>query len=298
MHIPVLLKEVIDCLDPQPNDNFVDCTLGFAGHSKAILEKTAPNGKILGIEADNEVCEQLKVKSSKRKVESKRLIVVNDSYANFKEIVARENFKNIKGVLFDLGMSSWDLENSGRGFSFRRDEPLDMRYASRGLTAEEIINKWSEEEIERILKEYGQERFAENIAKKIIDTRCQQPIKTTFQLADIIRQAIPRRFQNQRIHPATRTFQALRIEVNDELDNLDKALPQALEVVNKGGKIAVISFHSMEDRLVKNFFKNNKDLIREKLIKPSWEEIKQNPRARSAKLRVASKLLSCSELSS
>lgn len=271
MHFPVLQKEVIEYLDPNPNENFIDCTLNGAGHSRAILEKIKPNGKVLGIEWDKEICKKIKLDN---------LIVVNDSYANLKNIA--KDFSPVDGVLFDLGMSSWHLENSGRGFSFLKDEPLDMRYSlDNDLTAEKIVNNYSLKEIETILREYGEERFAKNIAKLIVENR---PIKTTFQLKDIIR--IPK----GKIHPATRTFQALRIAVNNELGNLEKALPQAEELLVSGGRLVMISFHSLEDRIVKNFFKkSNLNILTKKPIKCSKQELKINPRSRSAKLRAAEK---------
>ena len=215
-----------------------------------------------------------------------RLILVNDSYTNLKKIVKKYKFGPISGILFDLGMSSWHLEESGRGFTFLKDELLDMRYSlENDLTAEEIVNNYSQEKIEKILKEYGEERFAKRIAKRIIHHR---PIKSTFQLVEIIKKAIPGK--RTKIHPATRTFQALRIAVNDELNNLEKALLQAVEVLEKGGRIIVISFHSLEDRIVKNFFKdsNLKVLVKKPVI-PSQEEVKTNRRSRSAKLRAAIK---------
>lgn len=289
MHIPVLQKEVIEFLDPKANENFIDCTLGLAGHTLAILEKTAPQGKVLGIEWDRELYNQLKEKCLRWNLEE-RLILVNDSYLNLKEIVERENFRNIQGILFDLGLSSWHLEESQRGFSFLRDEPLDMRYSLKSsLTAEKILNDWPETKIEEILREYGQERFARRIAREIVAARKIKPIETTFQLVEIIKKAVPRNYERGRIHPATRTFQALRIKVNDELNNLEKALPQALEVLEKGGRLVVISFHSLEDRIVKNFFRQNLKILTKKPVRPSLEEIKLNPRCRPAKLRVAEK---------
>ncbi len=231
-----------------------------------------------------------------------------------KQIVKKYRFEPVNGILFDLGMSSWHLEKSGRGFSFQNDEPLIMSYAHNEkskiksqkskiqiknkkyfLTAEEIVNKWSREAIERILREYGQERFAKRIAKKIVEERKIKPIKSTFQLVEIVKRAIPKRYQRQKIHPATRTFQALRIAVNDELENFKKGLSQSLEILEKGGRIVTISFHSLEDRICKNFFKeqNQKGLLKiltKKPITPSSQEIQKNPRASSAKLRAVEKL--------
>ncbi len=292
IHIPVLQKEVLQYLDLKPNKNFIDCTIGEGGHTASILDKNKPNGKVLGIEIDLELYQKLKLQ------DLSRLILVNDSYTNLKKIVAnlrlvsrrekKNSFGPISGILFDLGMSSWHLEDSGRGFSFMRNEPLDMRYNPRvnSLTAEEIVNNYSQEEIEKILKEYGEERLSKRIAKRIVKER---PIKTTFQLVEIIKKVTPRR---TKIHPATRTFQALRIAVNDELNNLRKVLPQAIEILAPEGRIVVISFHSLEDRIVKRFFKGEKNIkiITKKPITANEEEIKINPRSRSAKLRAVVKI--------
>ena len=297
MHIPVLQNEVLKYLDPKPNQNFIDATIGEGGHSAAILEKNAPKGKVLGIELDPELYEKLqaaklKVKNEKLK---NRLILVNDSFVNLKEIVKRERFLAVSGILFDLGMSSWHLEESGRGFSFLKNEPLDMRYSPQNpLTAEKIVNYWSKPEMEKILEEYGEERFAKKIAEEIIEARQSKPIKTTSQLVEIIKKAVLSRYRHQKIHFATRTFQALRITVNDELNNLEKALPQTLEILKPGGRLVVISFHSLEDRIVKNFYRDSSPeklkILTKKPIRPTPEEIKINPRARSAKLRAAIKL--------
>jgi len=297
MHIPVLQNEVLKYLDPKPNQNFIDATIGEGGHSAAILEKNAPKGKVLGIELDPELYEKLqaaklKVKNEKLK---NRLILVNDSFVNLKEIVKRERFLAVSGILFDLGMSSWHLEESGRGFSFLKNEPLDMRYSPQNpLTAEKIVNYWSKPEMEKILEEYGEERFAKKIAEEIIEARQSKPIKTTSQLVEIIKKAVLSRYRHQKIHFATRTFQALRITVNDELNNLEKALPQTLEILKPGGRLVVISFHSLEDRIVKNFYRDSSPeklkILTKKPIRPTPEEIKINPRSRSAKLRAAIKL--------
>jgi len=218
------------------------------------------------------------------------LILVNDSYVNLAETVRKQRFKPVSGILFDLGFSSWHLEESGRGFSFEKNEPLDMRYNPENpLTAEKIVNNWSEREIEKILREYGEERFTKRIAREIIQERKIKPIKTTFQLVETIKKSTPIWYHHRRIHPATRTFQALRIAVNDELNNLKKALPQAVEILEKDGRLAVISFHSLEDRIVKNFFRENLKILTKKPIRPSLEEIEINPRSRSAKLRVGQK---------
>ncbi|RLC35115.1 MAG: 16S rRNA (cytosine(1402)-N(4))-methyltransferase [Candidatus Nealsonbacteria bacterium] len=292
MHVPVLLKEVLECLDPQSNENFVDCTVGEAGHMAAVLEKTSPRGKGLGIEVDIELYQKLKSQTAEFSISksqfSKRLVLINDNFANLKEIVERVKFGKVNMILFDLGMSSWHLEESGRGFSFKRKEPLDMRYnTSTQLTAEKILNFWSRHELERILREYGEEKFSRQIAENIVQARKSKPIKNTLQLAEIIKRSVRGR---QKIHPATRTFQALRIAVNNELENLKQGLCQAVEILEKGGRTAVISFHSLEDRIVKNYFREKAGkasikILTKKPITPSVQEIKNNPRARSAKLR-------------
>jgi len=270
MHIPVLLNEIIEQIES--NKNYVDCTLGFGGHSKEILKKNGPNGKVLGIEIDKEIFEKT--------IKDERLIAVNDSYVNLEKIVEKHNFKDISGILLDAGMSSYHIDLSGRGFSFNKDEPLLMNYGS-GISAEEIINEYSEDEIERILREYGEEKFSRKIAKKIVEERKRKRIKSTLQLVEIVRKIVPR----SKINPATRTFQAIRIETNKELENLESVLPQALKLLNRSGKLFIISFHSLEDRIVKNFIKNNQ-LELNKPITPSEQEIKSNPRSRSAKLRI------------
>jgi 16S rRNA (cytosine1402-N4)-methyltransferase len=288
MHIPVLQKEVFQYLNPQSNENFIDCTIGSGGHTLAILEKNGPGGKVLGIDADLEQIENCKLKIENFK---KRVILACDNFSNLKEIVKRKRFRNVQGILFDLGMSSWHLEESGRGFSFLKNEQLDMNFAQdkKRLTAKEIVNNWPVEEIEKILKEYGEERFVKKIALKIIENRKIEPIiKSTFQLIQIIKEAIPLWYQHQRIHFATRTFQALRIAVNNELDNLKIALPQALDILEPRGRLVVISFHSLEDRIVKHFFKSRTKFLKiltKKPISPSKKEVEINPRSRSAKLR-------------
>jgi len=292
-HKPVLQKEILQYLDPNPNENFIDATVSEMGHTISILDRTKPNGKILGIEWDPEIIEKSKLYIENSKL-GERIILVNDSYINLKEIVAKYKFTPVNGILFDLGMSSWHLENSNKGFSFLKEELLDMRYSlTNGLSATEIINNWQEPEIERILTEYGEEKFAKKITKEIAKERKIKFIKTTFQLVKIIEKAIPFKYQHDKIHFATRTFQALRIAVNDELNNLNKVLPQAVEILAPKGKIAIISFHSLEDRIVKNFFKEEKEKLiplTKKPITPLQEEIKINPRSRSAKLRVAMKI--------
>jgi len=287
-HIPVLQKETIKYLDPKPNENFIDCTIGEAGHTAAILERNQPNGKVIGIDWSPEAIKNcgLKLKNFKE-----RIILVCDSFVNLEEIIKKQGSLTISGILLDLGFSSWHLEKSEKGFSFQKREPMDMRYNPQNqLTAEKILNYWSKPEIEKILREYGQEQFSEKISKEICESRILKTIKTTFQLIEIIQKATPFWYQRKKIHPATRTFQALRIAVNDELNNLEKVLPQILKILKPGGKLAVISFHSLEDKIVKNFLKKSAydiKILTKKPITPTEEEIKINPRSRSAKLRTA-----------
>lgn len=290
MHIPVLLREVIEYLEPKPDQNFIDCTIDGGGHSLAILERIE-KGKILGIDWDEQLLLELKFK-----IRKENLILVCDNFVNLKDIVKKYNFRPVNGILFDLGISSWHLEKSKRGFSFLKDELLDMRYSyNASLKAEDIINRWSVQNLERIFKEYGEERYAEKIARQIVVTRTIRPIRRTLELVEAIRKAIPKRVRVGRLHFATKIFQALRIAVNNELDNLNKALTQAVEILEPNGRLVIISFHSLEDRLVKIFFKekaeeNQLKILTKKPIRSSLEEIKRNPRSRSAKLRAAEKL--------
>ncbi|MFH1714534.1 MAG: 16S rRNA (cytosine(1402)-N(4))-methyltransferase RsmH [Candidatus Nealsonbacteria bacterium] len=293
MHISVLPKEVIFYLNPKENENFIDCTVDGGGHTLELLEKIRPKGKVLGIDADSELLKTFDQKLKNQGLE-RRVSLVCDNFANLKEIVKKEKFLKVAGILFDLGFSSWHLENSGRGFTFKKQEPLDMRYSPQtSLTAEKILNFWSEPEIERILREYGQEKFCRQIAVEIVRQRKSNPVRTTSQLLTILKKAIPERFQHQRLHFATRTFQAMRIAVNDELGNLKKGLEAGTEILDPGGRLIVISFHSLEDKIVKNFFKEKENILKtqtKKPIIPSQKEIKINPRSRSSKLRAAIKI--------
>lgn len=293
LHLPVMKDEVIRFLDPKPGEDFVDCTVGLGGHALAILERNKPDGRVLGIDFDPQILEDLKLRVRGKEFE-KRFILVCDNFANLEEIAKKHGFASVSGVLFDLGLSSWHLETSRRGFSLWRNEPLDMRYNPKvnTLTAETILNTWNLTDIERILRVYGQERFARRIAKKIVESR---PLRSTIDLVIAVEGATPRWYHRRRIHFATKTFQALRIAVNNELENLEKALPQAINVLGVGGKLAVIAFHSLEDRIVKNFMRTKAKegavkILTKKPIRPSEKEVKENPRARSARLRVAMKV--------
>jgi len=290
MHIPVLLNEVIYYLQPKRGKNFIDCTLGEGGHAQVILEKIKPEGRVLGIDLDPETLKKLKP--------TKNLLLFKGNFKDLKTIVKKTGIKPINGILFDLGLSSGQLEESGKGFSYKKDEPLDMRIDnSSSLTAKEIINKWSFEDLYKIFKEYGEEKFSRRIAKKIIEKRKEEIIQSTFQLKKVILQAIPfsktKRGKGGRV--LARIFQALRIVVNDELENLKQGLIQAVDILDSGGRLVVISFHSLEDRIVKRFLKEKQEegflkILTKKPITPSAKEIINNPKSRSAKLRAAVKL--------
>jgi len=296
MHIPVLVEEVIKYLDPQPGENFIDGTCGAAGHALAILEKNYPDGKVMCFDWDSESLDRAKkIVADKDGKLLERTIFINDSYANLKKSIIENNFNSVNGILLDLGFSSDQLEASGRGFSFLKDEPLDMRYSlANNLPAREIINHWQKDEIEKILKEYGEEPWARKISEAIISFRKVKIILTTKELLGVISAAIPQKFQHARIHFATRTFQALRIAVNDELGNLQRFLPEAIDILASGGRIAVISFHSLEDRIVKNFFRESAKagqgkVLTKKPIIAGEAEVQINLRSRSAKLRIFKK---------
>ena len=290
MHIPVLLNEILKYLNPRPNQNFVDATVGDGGHARAILENIAPNGKLIAV--DRDVDSVVRAKSNLKEFEN-RVLFVNDSFGNILKIVEEGGFNRIKGILFDFGMSTNQLENSGRGFSFQRDEVLDMRYDIKTqVTAEDVLNNYSEAELVRIFKEFGEEPKALKTAAAIIKARGEKRIKTTGELVRIIEKIIKRR---GKIHPATKIFQALRIEVNQELMEIERALVDVPKVLPNGGRAAFISFHSLEDRLIKNWAKdlNRKNVIKilnKKPLTASAEELKANPKSRSAKLRVIEKI--------
>jgi len=297
MHKSVLLQEVIEIFNPQPGQKYIDATINGGGHAKAILERIRPEGKLLGIDLDCDLISELK----EEKNESLQLACGN--FADIVKISKEYNFEKVNGILLDLGFSSYHIEKSGRGFSFMRDEPLDMRYrtavsgnGSKIKTALEILNNEDEREIGRILREYGEERFAARIAKVIVEQRKIKPITSTFQLVEVVERSTPRWYHRRSIHPATKTFQALRIAVNRELKNLEKALEDSINILAGHGKIIVISFHSLEDRLVKNFFKEKEKeqklkILAKKPIRPTPLEIKINPRSRRAKLRTALKII-------
>ncbi|MDP2951071.1 MAG: 16S rRNA (cytosine(1402)-N(4))-methyltransferase RsmH [bacterium] len=297
MHISVLKEEVVEALNPKPGERFIDATLGFAGHSKAILEaieRQGGGGEVLGIERDEQVYQLTQQALKREKVSG--LTAVCCSYSHLKEIALLKGFNKVNGILFDLGFSSWHIDCSGKGFTFQKDEPLDIRYSSNDLlTAEIIVNTYSEKDLIKLLKKNSQEKFAKKIVKAIILKRETEPIKTTFQLVEAIQQAMSdvKRLKSK-INPATRTFQALRIEVNQEFAILKEGLKQAVEVLGPKGKLVIITFHSGEERIVKNFLKEKEKekvlkIITKNPILPKKVEKNFNPRARSAKLWVAEK---------
>ncbi len=293
IHQPVLLKEVLDIFDPQLGGRYIDATINGGGHAKEILDQIGKDGTLLGIDRDSTLIDLLKKKFENRK----NLIAVCDSYAHMDKIAATHGFGAANGILFDLGFSSYHVDKSGRGFSFLRNEPLDMRYDTEHtrLTARTIVNMWPQAELARIAKEYGQERFAGRIAATIVKERSRKRIQTTFELVNVICASIPKSLQYGKIHPATRMFQALRIAVNDELGELITGLEKGIDLLMQGGKMVVISFHSLEDGAVKQLFRlKNKEriieLITKKPLAATREEIRINPRSRSAKLRAIIKL--------
>jgi 16S rRNA (cytosine1402-N4)-methyltransferase len=291
MHQSVLIQEVIEYLSPKPGDVVIDATIGLGGHSQIFLEKVKPNGRVIGIDLDKESLIQAKERLKSYGTVS--LDLFSDNFINTGNILERLGLKGADVILLDLGISSYQIEASHRGFSFMKDTPLDMRMSRDiPIDAATVVNKYSADDLIEIFKSYGQERFAGRIARKIISRRQIKPITTTFQLVDIIKNAAPCGWQ--RIHPATRVFQALRIEVNKELDNLKTFLAGVTDWLNPGGRIGIISFHSLEDRLVKEAFRNYSkqgvlEIITKKPVGPTSEERDNNHRSRSAKLRVALK---------
>jgi 16S rRNA (cytosine1402-N4)-methyltransferase len=304
IHKPVLLSQAIEALQVQPGKRYVDCTLGPGGHASAILERLLPDGQLLGIDADPEAINIAKTRLANYTGSS---IIVNDNFANLETICRENNFLPVHGILFDLGLSSTQLEISERGFSFQHDGPLDMRFSPiQELTASDIVNNLPEDKLGQIIKAYGEERYSKRIARHIIKNR---PISSTLQLANVVEKAMGSR--HGKIHPATRTFMALRIAVNRELENLVTALRQTVNCLDDLGRLVVISYHSLEDRIVKQFMiRESKGcicppdtpicqcghvpslkIISKKAITPSLTEIKLNSRSRSAKLRVAERLI-------
>ncbi|MFZ2975346.1 MAG: 16S rRNA (cytosine(1402)-N(4))-methyltransferase RsmH [Candidatus Moraniibacteriota bacterium] len=298
VHKSVLLKEVIESLNLKSESVVVDATFGGGGHSKEIL-KIINSGKLIGIDADEKAIEESDLKSDER------VILINDNFENLENILEKIGIEKVDAILADLGWSSDQLV--GKGMSFQKDEQLDMRLSeSQEISAKNIVNEYEQKELERIIRDYGEEKFWKIIVKKIIEYRKEKKIETTQELADIVKNAIPEKFRHSKLNLATKTFQALRIEVNQELKNLEKFIPQAIERLKPKGRLAIISFHSLEDRIVKNIFRENARgcicppdfpqcvcgkkpkvvIITRKPIAPTDLEVSDNPKSRSAKLRV------------
>ncbi len=296
MHIPVLLHEVLKYLSPQPGNIVVDGTVGGGGHALMLAEAVGKEGMLIGLDEDTRALEETQKALTGV---AAQICLQNLNFRNIDKAVKNCGAETVDSILFDLGLSSLQLELSGRGFSFQKSEPLLMTFKTSpkegDLTAYEIVNYWEEKRIEKILKEYGEEGFAKKIAGAIIAARAQKPVGYTDELKNVVTQAIPKHFQNNKINPATKTFQALRIAVNDELNALEEGLERGIGLLRAGGRIGVISFHSLEDRIVKNIFKSFKErgivaLLTKKPVIPSEEEVQKNPRSRSAKLRIAQKI--------
>ncbi len=308
VHIPVLVEETIEALNVQPGGRYIDCTLGGGGHAAAILEHSSPGGQLLGIDADPEA---IKIASTRLETYSESTLLINENFVNLQAICYKYDFLPVHGILFDLGLSSLQLSDGGRGFSFQHTAPLDMRLnPNQELTAADIVNTYSETELAHLIKTYGEEGYSRQIARRIVQER---PIKTTLQLAQMVEQVVGGRRSG--IHPATKTFQALRIAVNQELEHLESALRQAINLLGFEGRLVVISYHSLEDRIVKQFMQREAKgcicppgipicvcghtvslrLIKKRVTTPSPAEVRSNPRSRSARLRVAERVITQDE---
>ena len=302
-HVSVLLNECLDALNIKDDGIYVDCTLGGAGHSSHILQRLSKDGLLVGIDQDTDA---LKAAGERLKeYENKKL--VHNNFHNIDSILEELDIPKVDGILMDLGVSSYQLDEGERGFSYMKDAPLDMRMnRDREFSAYDVVNSYSMEDLWRIIRDYGEEKFAKRVAEFIVNRREEKPIETTLELVDIIKAAIPAKARREGPHPAKRTFQAIRIEVNGELEILNKAIEDGVNRLNKGGRMAIITFHSLEDRIVKLKFRELANpctcpkvfpicvcgkkplvkLISRKAIDPSKEEVEENPRSRSAKLRV------------
>ena len=306
--MPVMVDEVLSFLQPQSGQTLIDCTVGGGGHALEIVKRILPDGKLIGIDQD---VAALSASRDVLKQYAGNVILEKGNFAELEEIARRLGIQSADGVVFDLGVSSHQLEAAERGFSFRHDAPLDMRMdPSQPVTARELVNSLPERRLAEIIREFGEERWAKRIAGFIVDRRSRKPIETTRELADIVRAAIPEGARSEHIHPATRTFQALRIAVNRELEVLAAGLDQAIRLMGKGARICVLSYHSLEDRIVKNTFSRHAGkcacppglpvcvcgaqkvvkILTRRPVTPSEDEIRRNPRARSAKLRAAEKI--------
>ncbi|WZL74731.1 16S rRNA (cytosine(1402)-N(4))-methyltransferase RsmH [Clostridiaceae bacterium 35-E11] len=307
-HVSVLLKETIENLNIKADGIYIDGTLGGGGHASQICEHLNEQGLLIGVDQDEEA---LKAAEGKLNKYSNQKMFVHSNFSNIKNILLERNISKIDGMILDLGVSSYQLDEGSRGFSYKHDAPLDMRMdRNKDFSAETIINEYEEKALQRIIQEYGEERWAKRIASFIVNERNKHPIRTTGELVEIIKNAIPAAARRSGPHPAKRTFQAIRIEVNNELGILEQTVRAISEVLNPGGRICIITFHSLEDRIIKNTFRDLSiackcppeypickcdgkavlKVITRKPILPSEEELQNNPRARSAKLRVAEKV--------
>lgn len=294
MHVPVLLHEAIDGLNLKEGDIFVDGTLGSAGHSSEVAKRFGDSVEIVGLDRDIDALER---SDEKLRTLTNAHYLRLESFKNLDKVLEALGMKKVNGILLDLGISSDQLDASGRGFSFQKEEPLhmSMKKDEEALTAKEILNTWDEETLELIIRGFGEEKYSRRIAREIVQRREEKPFETTTDLSLAVRAATPAAYHRGRINPATRTFQALRIAVNEELVTLEEGLKKGFEALASGGRIAVISFHSLEDRIVKNFFRDriaegSAKGITKKPITPGDEEMKANPRSRSAKLRILEKI--------
>ena len=308
-HIPVLYREIMDIMAPKAGETFVDCTLGGGGHSKGFLERTAPDGRLIGIDQDLEALAAAKKNLAQF---GERVRYIHSNYENLSEILAAEAPEGVDGILFDIGVSSHQLDDAERGFSYMHDAPLDMRMdQTRDFSAYEVVNRYSEDELYRIIREYGEENWAKRIAQFIVEKRKIKAIETTGELVEVIKAAIPKKARMDGSHPAKRTFQAIRIEVNGELEVLEKTIEQAVKNLKKGGRLGIISFHSLEDRIVKEKFKYlaakcicppempicycNKvaevKILTKKPVVAQADELESNSRAKSAKFRAVEKIV-------
>ena len=306
-HKSVMLKEAVDLLNVRPGGIFLDGTVGGGGHASEILRRLSGTGKLIGIDQDEDA---IRAASERLSEYSDRVILVHANYVDFKSVLRKLNVEKLDGILLDLGVSSHQFDEAERGFSYRTDAPLDMRMdRSQERTAKDIINTYTEAELYRMIRDYGEDPFAKNIAKHIVNAREQAPVETTQQLVEIIRQAIPARIRSKGGHPAKQTFQAVRIELNRELDVLKASLSDMIDTLSPGGRMAVITFHSLEDRIVKQAFRTAENpcicppdfpvcmcgrkslgkVVTGKPLTASKEETEENPRAKSAKLRVFEK---------
>jgi len=288
MHQPVLLHEVIKFLEPTAKKFIIDGTIDGGGHATEIIKKISPGGKFLGIDLDNEILKKCKTRIGERK----NVILIHGNYADLPEILKTKKLGKADGLLLDLGFSSEQLSDSKRGFSFERDEPLIMTYDDSRKPVKEILKELGENDLAKIIFNFSGEKFAKRIARAIKEQEKIKPIETTRELKDVIEKVAPNAYERGRIHPATRTFQALRIYANDELGNLEKVLSNLPKILRHGGRVVILSYHSLEDRLVKNYFKEMErekqlKILTKKPITPTFREVENNPRSRSAKLRAA-----------